>query len=155
LTEKLPEKIDSPFERVKSEPVQRAKPNTFFLQIASGVLAISGVFALATWIDIPEIEFGAGVGDLPSCVRDSVVNFDLQVQTTGTTIRALDITGLNTDCNGKFLRVSLTSSTDSVLRQMTSARLTTATTLRLTPATPALDPDVVRGINLEVSDSAF
>ena len=122
--------------------------------IAAVGLVLGTVFA-ANSIFIPRVEFGSGVANLPACTQNSVVNFDLQVFTTGTTIRALDITGLTTDCNGKFLRVSLTSSTDSVLRQMTSARLTTATTLRMTPATPALDPDVVRGINLEISETAF
>ena len=125
-----------------------------FVLIAAVGLVLGTVFA-ANSIYIPRVEFGSGVADLPACTQNSVVNFDLQVFTTGTTIRALDITGLTTDCNGKFLRVSLTSSTDSVLRQMTSARLTTATTLRMTPATPALDPDVVRGINLEISETAF
>ena len=125
-----------------------------FVLIAAVGLVLGTVFA-ANSIFIPRVEFGSGVANLPACTQNSVVNFDLQVFTTGTTIRALDITGLTTDCNGKFLRVSLTSSTDSVLRQMTSARLTTATTLRMTPATPALDPDVVRGINLEISETAF
>lgn len=125
-----------------------------FVLMAAVGLVLGTVFA-ANSIYIPSVEFGSGVADLPACTQNSVVNFDLQVFTTGTTIRALDITGLTTDCNGKFLRVSLTSSTDSVLRQMTSARLTTATTLRMTPATPALDPDAVRGINLEISETAF
>lgn len=144
------------FERKSSSPT--AKPEStrgkVFVIIAAVGLVLGTVFA-ANSIFIPRVEFGSGVADLPACTQNSVVNFDLQVFSTGTIVRALDITGLNADCNGKFLRVSLTSSTDSVLRQMTSTRLSTATTLRLTPAAPALDPDVVRGINLEVSDTAF
>lgn len=144
------------FERESSSPTTSAdstRGKTFVI-VAAVSLIVGTVFA-ANSISIPSVEFGSGVADLPACTQNSVVNFDLQVFSTGTVVRALDITGLNSDCSGKFLRVSLTSSTDSVLRQMTSARLTTATTLRLTPATPALDPDVVRGINLEVSDTAF
>lgn len=144
------------FERTPKTPAgktdnSKGRP---FIIVAAIALSVGAVFA-ANSIFIPQVELGSGVADLPACVSDSVVNFDLQVQTTGTTIRALDITGLNADCNRKFLKVSLTSSTDSVLREITSARLTTATTLRLTPANPALDPNVVHGITLEVSDTAF
>lgn len=155
MTEQPPSKKQSPFDRVLSEPKKESKRNTVFLQVSAVVLSFGAVFAANTWINIPQVEFGSGVASIPACTRDSVVNFDLQVFETGTVIRALDITGLSADCDGQYLRLSLTSSTESVLRQMTSNRLTTATTLRLVPASPALDPDVVRGINLEVSDTAF
>jgi hypothetical protein len=118
-------------------------------------LALGVVFAANTWISIPEVEFGAGAATLPACTRDSVVDFDLLVQTTGTTIRALDISGLGQDCNGQFLRISLLSQTDTVVRQLPSVQLSTSTTRRLTIDPPAIDPAVVFGINLELSDTAF
>ena len=155
MTEKpqLPER--SPFDRVPKEATIRQRRGYSFLQISSVALALGAVFAANTWINIPEVEFGRGVAEVPACTRDSVVDFDLQVFSTGTTIRALDVTGLGADCNGQYMRISLTSSTESVIRQFTAGPLSTATTLRLTVTAPAIDPETVFGMNLELSDSPF
>lgn len=155
MTEKpqLPER--SPFERVPKEETIRQRRGYSFLQITSVALALGVAFAANTWINIPEVEFGRGVAEVPACTRDSVVDFDLQVFSTGTTIRALDVTGLGADCNGQYMRISLTSSTESVIRQFTAGPLSTATTLRLTVTAPAIDPETVFGMNLELSDSPF
>ena len=145
----------SPFDRVPSIPKREEKRGKSFMYVGISALAIGAVFAANTWINIPEVELGAGVKDLPACTRNTVVDFDLQVFTTGTTIRALDISGLGQDCNNQHLRVSLTSETESVIRTLPSVQLTSSTTRRLTIGTPAIDPALVFGINLELSDTAF
>ena len=145
----------SPFDRVPTIPKREEQRGKSLMYLGISGLALGVVFAANTWISIPEVEFGAGVATLPSCTRDSVVDFDLLVQTTGTTIRALDISGLGQDCNGQFLRISLLSETDTVVRQLPSVQLSTSTTRRLTIDPPAIDPAVVFGINLELSDTAF
>jgi hypothetical protein len=121
---------------------------------ASVGVALGVVFA-ANSIFIPEIEFGSGVAALPECVREAFVDFDLQVFTTGTTIRALDVRGLAADCNGQHLRITLTGVTDDVIRQLPSNQLSTNTTLRITVPAPAIDPATVFGITMETSDQPF
>ena len=145
----------SPFDRVPSLPSREEQRGRSLMYVGISALALGVVFAASTWINIPRVELGAGVKDLPACTRNSVVDFDLQVFTTGTTIRALDISGLGQDCNNQHLRVSLTSETESVIRTLPSVQLTSSTTRRLTIGTPAIDPALVFGINLELSDTAF
>jgi hypothetical protein len=125
------------------------------MYVGISALALGVVFAASTWINIPRVELGAGVKDLPACTRNSVVDFDLQVFTTGTTIRALDISGLGQDCNNQHLRVTLTSETESVIRTLPAVQLTSSTSRRLLVEAPAIDPALVFGINLELSDTAF
>jgi len=155
LTKPKQETPKSPFDRVPTIPKREEQRGRSLMYLGISALAIGVVFAANTWISIPEVEFGAGVATLPACTRDSIVDFDLLVQTTGTTIRALDISGLGQDCNGQFLRISLLSETDTVVRQLPSVQLSTSTTRRLTIDPPAIDPAVVFGINLELSDTAF
>ena len=145
----------SPFDRVPGIPNREEQRGKSFMYVGISALAIGAVFAANTWINIPEVEFGSGVEDLPACTRNSVVDFDLQVFTTGTSIRALDISGLGQDCNNQHLRVTLTSETESVIRTLPSVQLTSTTTRRLTIQAPAIDPALVFGINLELSDTAF
>lgn len=145
----------SPFDRVPSIPNREEQRGKSFMYVGISALALGVVFAASTWINIPRVELGAGVKTLPACTRNTVVDFDLQVFTTGTTIRALDISGLGQDCNNQHLRVSLTSETESVIRTLPSVQLTTSTTRRLTIDAPAIDPALVFGINLELSDTAF
>jgi hypothetical protein len=155
LTKPKTERHSSPFDRVPSIPNREEKRGKSFMFVGISALAIGAVFAGNTWISIPEVEFGSGVENLPACTRNSVVDFDLQVFTTGTTIRALDVSGLGPDCNNQFFRVSLMSETESVIRTLPAVQLTTSTTRRLTVEAPSIDPALVFGINLELSDTAF
>lgn len=155
MTENSQKPKTSPFERVASKEETKPKRGISLLQISSVALALGVVLAANTWINIPEVEFGRGVADVPACTRNSVVDFDLQVFTTGTSIRALDISGLGQDCNNQHLRVTLTSETESVIRTLPAVQLTSSTTRRLTVDAPAIDPALVFGINLELSDTAF
>lgn len=145
----------SPFDRVPSIPSRVEQRSKTFMYAGISALALGAVFAANTWINIPKVELGAGFDTLPACTRNTVVDFDLQVFTTGTSIRALDISGLGQDCNNQHLRVTLTSETESVIRTLPSVQLTTSTTRRLTIEAPAIDPALVFGINLELSDTAF
>jgi hypothetical protein len=155
LTKSKQDTPKSPFDRVPSIPNREEQRGKSFMYVGISALALGVVFAASTWINIPRVELGAGVKTLPACTRNTVVDFDLQVFTTGTTIRALDISGLGQDCNNQHLRVSLTSETESVIRTLPSVQLTTSTTRRLTIDAPAIDPALVFGINLELSDTAF
>lgn len=145
----------SPFERVPKTESAKQRRGSSLIQISAASLTLGVVLAANTWINIPEVEFGRGVAEVPACTRNSVVDFDLQVFTTGTSIRALDISGLSQDCNNQHLRVTLTSETESVIRTLPAVQLTSSTTRRLTVDAPAIDPALVFGINLELSDTAF
>lgn len=155
MTENSQKPNTSPFERVASKEETKPRRGISLLLISSVALALGVVLAANTWINIPEVEFGRGVADVPACTRNSVVDFDLQVFTTGTSIRALDISGLGQDCNNQHLRVTLTSETESVIRTLPAVQLTSSTTRRLTVDAPAIDPALVFGINMELSDTAF
>jgi hypothetical protein len=155
LTEESRAPERSPFERVPKTESAKQRRGSSLIQISAAALTLGVVLAANTWINIPEVEFGRGVAEVPACTRDSVVDFDLQVFSTGTTIRALDVTDLGADCNGQYMSISLTSSTESVIRQFTAGPLSTATTLRLTVTEPGIDPETVFGMNLELSDSPF
>jgi hypothetical protein len=120
--------------------------------VGSSALALGIVFAAGS-IFIPEIEFGAGVASLPECVKSAVVDFDLQVFTTGTTIRALDVTGIGSGCNGQYLQISLVGESNEIIRQLPSNRLSTNSSLRIVIPAPAIDPATVFGMNLDLSDS--
>ena len=136
----------------------RSKPGTNRVSVVTLVgstgLAL-GVVLAASSIYIPEIEFGSGVASLPECIRAAVVDFDLQVSGTGTTIRALDVRDIEPECNGQYLRISLMGASDDVIRQLPSNLLSTSNSLRITVPAPAIDPESVFGLNLEVSDSPF
>ena len=122
--------------------------------IGSTGLALGVVFAAGS-IFIPEIEFGAGVSSLPECIRSAIVDFDLGVFTTGTTIRALDVSGIGPECNGQYLQISLLGTSDDVIRELSSNRLSTNNSLRIVVPAPAIDPATVFGMNLDLSDSPF
>jgi hypothetical protein len=106
-------------------------------------------------INIPQVEFGSGVADLPSCIRDTVVDFDLNVSSTGTTIRALEVSGIGDGCDDQYLRVSLNRQNGTVLRQLSTGQLGSATSVDLTVTGTAVDPNDVHGINMELSENPF
>jgi hypothetical protein len=106
-------------------------------------------------INIPEIEFGRGVADLPACIQDTVVDFDLNVSSTGTNIRALEVSGIGVGCEDQYLRISLNGQNGTVLRQLSSGLLGSATSVDLTVTGTAVDPDDVYGINMELSENPF
>lgn len=145
----------SPFDRVPTVKAKPERPGVLFVALSALFLTLGIVLAGNTTINIPQIEFGRGVTDLPECIRDTVVDFDLAVTSSQTTIRALEISGIGAGCQGQYLRVSLTSENGSVLRQLTSGQLGSATSLELTVTGTAIEADTVYGLNLELSPTSF
>ena len=142
------------FRREETRPKSRSTRSPLLNLVGSAGLALGVVFAAGSII-IPQIEFGSGVASLPECIRATSVDFDLQVFTTGTTIRALDVTGIGPGCNGQYLQVSLVGASNDVIRQLPSNRLSTNSSLRIVVPAPAIDPATVFGMNLDLSDSPF
>jgi hypothetical protein len=142
------------FRREDSRLKSRSSRGPLVNLVGSTALALGVVFAAGS-ILIPEIELGAGVASLPECIRTTVVDFDLQVLTTGTTIRALDVSGIGPECNGQYLQITLLGASDDVIRQLSSNRLSTNNSIRIVVPAPAIDPATVFGMNLDLSDSPF
>jgi len=142
------------FRREETEPKSRSARNPMLNLVGSAGLALGVVFAAGSII-IPQIELGAGVASLPECIRETTVDFDIQVFTTGTTIRALDVRGIGPGCNGQYLQISLVGASNDVIRQLPSSRLSTNSSLRIVVPAPAIDPATVFGLNLDLSDSPF
>jgi hypothetical protein len=142
------------FRREETRPKSRSTQNPVLNLVGSAGLALGVVFAAGSII-IPQIEFGSGVASLPECIRETSVDFDLQVLATGTTIRALDVTGIGPGCNGQYLQISLVGANNGLIRQLPSSRLSTNSSLRIEVPAPAIDPATVFGMNLDLSDSPF
>lgn len=155
MTNNKSEPKRSPFDRV---PTVKAKPErrgVTFVALSALFLTLGIVLAGNTSINIPQVEFGSGVTDFPPCIRDTIVDFDLNVSATQTTIRALEISEIGEDCQGQYLRVSLTGENGSTIRQLTSGQLGSATTLELVVTGTAIEADTVHGLDLELSPTAF
>ena len=142
------------FRREETRPKSPSTRSPLLNLVGSAGLALGSVFAAGS-ILIPQIEFGSGVASLPDCIRATSVDFDLQVFTTGTTIRALDVTGIGPGCNGQYLQISLVGANNDLIRQLPSSRLSTNSSLRIVVPAPAIDPATVFGMNLDLSDSPF
>jgi hypothetical protein len=155
LTDLIPEPRKSPFDRVKVLKTSETKRGASFILPSAIALALGSVFAANTWIYIPEVEFGRGVENFPACIKTAVVDFDLEVTNSGTTVDALDISNLGIDCNGKYLRISLIDGSENVIGQISSAQLSTGTTLRLSVSSLSINPVNVSGLNFELSDRPF
>jgi hypothetical protein len=155
LTDISPEPRKSPFDRVTVPKKSETSRAASFIPLSAIALALGSVFAANTWIYIPEVEFGRGVENFPECIKTAVVDFDLEVSNSGTTVGALEISNLGVDCNGKYLRVSMIDGSENVIGHVSSAQLSTATTLRLPVSLSSINPANVSGLNFELSDSPF
>jgi hypothetical protein len=155
LTESKPKPQRSPFDRVPTPKARPKRSGVQFVVLSSVFLTLGIVLAGNGTINIPQVEFGSGVADLPSCIRDTVVDFDLNVSSTGTTIRALEVSGIGDGCDGQYLRVSLNRQNGTVIRQLSTGPLGSATAVDLTVTGTAVDPDDVHGINMELSENPF
>jgi hypothetical protein len=156
LTESKPKPPRSPFDRVPTPKARPKRPGVQFVVLSSVFLTLGIVLAANGTINIPDVEFGSGVVDLPSCIRDTVVDFDLNVSSTGTTIRALEVTGIGSGCANQYLRVSLNRQNGTAIRQLSTGPLGSATTsVDLNVTGTAIDPNDVHGINMELSENPF
>jgi hypothetical protein len=123
--------------------------------ISSVFLTLGIVLAGNGTINIPQVEFGSGVADLPACIQDTVVDFDLNVSSTRTTIRAVEVTGISSGCADQYLRVSLNRQNGTAIRQLSTGLLGSATSVDLTVTGEAVDAISVFGINMELSENPF
>ena len=75
--------------------------------LAAGLLTSAG-FAIASQIDIPDVENGAGVIATPNCFEDTAVNFTYTTATGGaTTVTGVTVTGISSDCSGSFISLKI------------------------------------------------
>ena len=155
MTKSNPEPRRSPFDRVPSIKGRPKRQGVQFVVLSSVFLTLGIVLAGNGTINIPEIEFGRGVADLPTCIQDTVVDFDLNVSSTGTNIRALEVSGIGVGCEDQYLRISLNGQNGTVLRQLSTGQLGSATSVDLTVTGEAVDPVDVHGINMELSENPF
>lgn len=88
--------------------MKSAAPHKFNLSAAT-VLAIGSVFAAATTIIIPSIEFGAGVESNPNCISSAVVDFGTSLEGRLSSVTVSDV---GSDCAGRWVRLSMYLSTD-------------------------------------------
>ena len=123
--------------------------------ISSVFLTLGIVLAGNGTINIPQVEFGSGVADLPACIQDTVVDFDLNVSSSRTTIRAVEVTGISSGCADQYLRVSLNRQNGTAIRQLSTGLLGSATSVDLTVTGEAVDAISVFGINMELSENPF
>ena len=77
--------------------------------IAVASSAIGAVLAATTYILIPRVELGAGVGEMPACLSNSVADFSLS---TSGALASLRVTGIGPDCASQWVRLSLFTSSD-------------------------------------------
>jgi len=78
------------------------------LGVSVAALGTTLGFVLAAPLDVEEISFGLGTSELPPCLTESEVSFEFDVSETNvTTISAVEVTGIATQCDGLFLVLAL------------------------------------------------
>lgn len=86
--------------------------------LAAGLLTSAG-FAIASQIDIPDVENGAGVIATPNCFEDTAVNFTYTTATGGaTTVTGVTVTGISSDCSGSFISLKILNSSGSTVDEI-------------------------------------
>ena len=78
------------------------------LGVSIAALGTTLGFVLAAPVEVEEVSLGLGVSELPPCLADSEVSFELEVSETNvTTISAVEVSGIATQCDGLFLVLGL------------------------------------------------
>jgi hypothetical protein len=136
------------------------KLNSNYLIVVSVTLAVGTVLAAVNSISIPKIEFGRGVADLPSCLDSAIVGFSASSTSDDATISEVEVGPVGSECRSKHLRVTLEGSSQSVIRRITwqlpsSGGPFTQTADSSQIGSPAINPEDVLGIILDISDTAF
>jgi hypothetical protein len=87
----------------------KSREGRIFILISSLALTIGSVFAASTSISIPNIEFGSGSAQRSDCLTDGVVDY---VTSMSGQLTELTISGIGNECAGKWVRISLFTSSD-------------------------------------------
>ena len=77
--------------------------------LASFALTIGSVFAATTSISIPNVEFGSGSAPRPDCITNALVDY---TTSSAGRLSELTISGIGAECAGRWVRISLYTSTD-------------------------------------------
>ena len=136
------------------------KLNSNYLIVVSVTLAVGTVLAAVSSISIPKIEFGRGVADLPSCLDSAIVGFSASSTSDDATISEVEVGPVGTECRSKHLRVTFEGISQSVIRRITwelpdSGGPFTQTADSNQIGLPAINPEDVLGIILDISDTPF
>lgn len=104
----------SPLQDTLQGAAPRTRRRALPALIVAGVLAALVGASLAASISVnsgSDIEFGQGSATASACTASSNVSLTTAVDGSGSvTTSAISITGVNTSCNGKYLRASLIGS---------------------------------------------
>jgi hypothetical protein len=87
----------------------KSREGRIFILLSSLSLAIGSVFAASTNISIPDIEFGSGSAQRSDCLSDGLVDY---VTSMSGRLTELTISGIGSECAGKWVRISLFTSSD-------------------------------------------
>ena len=87
----------------------KSRDGRIFILLSSLALTVGSVFAATTSISIPDIEFGSGSAQRSDCLSDGVVDY---VTSMSGRLTELTISGIGSECAGKWVRISLFTSSD-------------------------------------------
>lgn len=87
----------------------KSREGRTFILFSSLALTIGSVFAASTSISIPDIEFGSGSAPRSDCLSDGIVDY---VTSMSGRLTELTISGIGSECTGKWVRISLFTSSD-------------------------------------------
>jgi hypothetical protein len=87
----------------------KSREGRTFILFSSLALTIGSVFAASTSISIPDIEFGSGSAPRSDCLSDGIVDY---VTSMSGRLTELTISGIGSECAGKWVRISLFTSSD-------------------------------------------
>jgi hypothetical protein len=145
--------------RNPTKPVKKNRSKSLKLLAAALTLVFGSVLA-ANSIVIPLIELGNGVEEIPSCIEDAVVDFTMSSKTDTATISEVEVGPVGSECSGRYLRVTLEGSSQSVIRRLnwqlpSTGGPFTRTANASTIGSPAIEPEDVEEIVIEISENPF
>jgi len=116
--------------------------------IAAGVVAFSGIYALAASLNVSSNQLGAGTSVVASCTADTLtVTYGTLAYTSGTgyTTTSVTVTGLASTCNNVPYRITLYQTGGASLAEATGTTPATGTTFT-TSAFTAVSAAAVTGV---------
>ena len=144
-------------------PTKARKLNSNFL-IATSIALGLGVVLAANSISIPSVEFGRGVAELSDCLDNAMVDFSMSGTSDAATISRVQVGPVGSDCAGQHLRVTLEGTSASVIRRISWQLASSGGPFVVSATdggvgtqigTPAISPEDVLGIVLDISETAF
>ena len=92
--------------------------------LAVGAAAFAGVFAMAASLGVGSNSLGAGTADVASCDTDGVDHTYTTAYATaipGYRVSGIQVTGIDTACNGSSIKATLLDTADASLGEVTGS----------------------------------